>query len=246
MSALRVLPELQKPGKLISLANRLSLQDVSVPDAFSQVAPRRVPGLSWVGVCKVRQLSLHALEPCRVTGDALTVVPSDLMVGDLVVARLECARLRCVDWPSRCTWVGCRYFRWPLSLEAAAAFWSPFFSAGVWWALGLQLPFSPCFLPGVGSKPGQQALALEDFLPVDDFFALFLPGVLWVSAPVMCFRRAAVSVLAVLVAPRGGVFLVADFLAVAFLAGAFFADWFGVFLAAFFAGADLVEVGMGG
>lgn len=110
----------------------------------------------------------------------------------------------------------------------------------------MQLPFSPCILPGVGSKPGQQALALDDFLPVEDFFALFLPGVLWVSAPVMCLRRAAVLVLAVLVAPLGGVFREVDFFALAFFAEAFFADFFGLFFAAFFAGADFVDVGMGG
>jgi hypothetical protein len=42
------------------------------------------------------------------------------------------------------------------SLLAAAAMASDFFSEAVWWALGLQLPFSPADLPGTGSYPGQQ------------------------------------------------------------------------------------------
>jgi hypothetical protein len=33
---------------------------------------------------------------------------------------------------------------------------SDFFSAAVWWALGLQEPFSPRVVPGTGSYPGQQ------------------------------------------------------------------------------------------
>ena len=102
--------------------------------------------------------------------------------------------------------------RWPLSFEAAAAFWSPFFSAGVWWALGLQLPFSPCILPGVGSYPGQQALALDDFLPVADFFAFLSPGVLRVSAPVLCLRVRAVLVLGFSVARFAAGFLVEELL----------------------------------
>ena len=110
------------------------------------------------------------------------------------------------------------YFRWPLSLELAAAFWSPFFSPAVWLFFGLQLPFSPCFLPGVGSKPGQQALALESLSPPALFLALFFAGVFLVSAPLMCLRAAAVLVLADLVAPLAGAFFAEDFFAGAFVA----------------------------
>ena len=107
--------------------------------------------------------------------------------------------------------------RCPLNFEAAAAFWSPFFSPAVLFGLGLQLPFSPCFLPGVGSYPGQHAFASLDFLPPASFFAVFLPGVFFVSAPVMCRRLAAVLV-------SGD--LVARFTAADFFAGVFAADFF--------------------
>lgn len=126
-------------------------------------------------------------------------------------------------------------------MEAAAAFWSPFFSAGVWVFLGLQLPFSPCFLPGVSSKPGQQALALESFLPVASFLADGSPGVFFVSAPVMWWRKAAVLVFADLVVPLGGDFFAAAFFASAFFAGDFFAD---VFFAADSLDADFLAVVM--
>lgn len=70
------------------------------------------------------------------------------------------------------------------SLLAAAAFWSPFFSDVVALFFGLQLPCSPCALPGVGSKPGQQWLALDDFFAgavlvavlLADFFTADLAG----------------------------------------------------------------------
>lgn len=88
---------------------------------------------------------------------------------------------------------------------------------------GLQLPFSPCILPGVGSKPGQQAFAAEVFFapfPAAVFFA----GVFFVSAPVMWLRFAAVFVPADFVAPLGGVrFFAADFLAALFFAADFVA-----------------------
>jgi hypothetical protein len=118
-------------------------------------------------------------------------------------------------------------------LLAAAAFWAPLRWLGVRFFLGLQLPFSPCALPGVGSKPGQQALALLLFLP--PFFAAdFLPGVFFVSAPVMWRRLDAVLVFADLVAPFAG----ARFFAADFFAGDFFAAVF--FAAVFFAGAFLL------
>jgi hypothetical protein len=124
------------------------------------------------------------------------------------------------------------YFRWPLSFEAAAAFWSPFFSAFDALGFGLQLPFSPCFLPGVGSKPGQQAFALDDFF-APAFFADFLPGVLCVSAPVMCFRFAAVFVFADFVARFTADFFAGDFPAAVFFAADFFtADFFAVAMGA--------------
>jgi hypothetical protein len=42
------------------------------------------------------------------------------------------------------------------SLVAPAAIPSDFFSAAVRCAFGLQLPFCPRFVPGIGSYPGQQ------------------------------------------------------------------------------------------
>jgi hypothetical protein len=104
--------------------------------------------------------------------------------------------------------------RWPLSFAAAYAFWSPFFWAFEAFVLGSQLPFSPCFFPGVGSYPGQQAFALDDFLPAA-FFADFFAGVLRVSAPVMWRRLEAVFVTADFVARFAGNFFAADFFAVA-------------------------------
>lgn len=92
--------------------------------------------------------------------------------------------------------------------------------------MGSQLPFSPCFLPGVGWYPGQHAFAALDFFPLESFFALFLPGVFRVSAPVMCLRLAAVFVFADFVARRtdgGALFFAEVFLAALFFAGAFFA-----------------------
>ncbi len=89
----------------------------------------------------------------------------------------------------------------------------------------MQLPFSPCFFPGVGSYPGQHALAALDFLPLASFFALFLPGVFFVSAPEMCRRFAAVFVFADLVArftEGGALFFAADFFADDFLADVLF------------------------
>ena len=49
-------------------------------------------------------------------------------------------------------------------------------------------------------------MALEDFSPPADFAAFLLPGVLWVSAPVMCVRLLAVLVPALLVARLAGDF----------------------------------------
>jgi hypothetical protein len=60
-------------------------------------------------------------------------------------------------------------------LLAAAAFWSAlrtdFFCLP---GFGWQLPFSPADFPGVGSKPGQQWLAVEGFFFVAAFAAVVM------------------------------------------------------------------------
>jgi hypothetical protein len=58
-----------------------------------------------------------------------------------------------------------------LSLVAAAAMASPFFSEEVWCALGLQLPLVPRAFPATGSYPGQHC----DFSLAGDFFAFPWP-----------------------------------------------------------------------
>ena len=73
-------------------------------------------------------------------------------------------------------------------------------------------------------------------MPPESFFALFLPGVFFVSAPVMWRRFAAVLVFEALVArftEGGALFLAALFFDALFFAGAFFAVAF--FDALFFA-----------
>ncbi|SNS26545.1 hypothetical protein SAMN05421770_101254 [Granulicella rosea] len=60
-------------------------------------------------------------------------------------------------------------------LLAAAAFASAFFSPAVWVFFGLQLPLVPGSLPGTGSNPGQQWLALFFAAFFADFFAVVIP-----------------------------------------------------------------------
>ena len=101
----------------------------------------------------------------------------------------------------------------------------------------------------MGSYPGQHAFASdEDFLAPSDFFALFLPGVFFVSAPVMCCRFAAVFVFADLVArftDGGALFFAALFLADALFTVAFDAEPFELlFFALDFFVADFFAVAM--
>jgi hypothetical protein len=68
------------------------------------------------------------------------------------------------------------------SFEAAAALCVPRFVAALCGpGSGLQLPFVPGFLPGTGSKPGQQGFPLAaDFFEAV-FFADFFAGAIWVE-----------------------------------------------------------------
>ncbi len=69
----------------------------------------------------------------------------------------------------------------PSCFDAAAALESAFFSEEVCLALGLQLPFSPAALPGVGSKPGQQVCSLDDFFEGVFFAEVFFAGVFFAA-----------------------------------------------------------------
>ena len=77
------------------------------------------------------------------------------------------------------------------SFEAAAAFWvARLVAAECVPGSGLQLPFVPGFLPGVGSNPGQQGLPLlADFFAAffADFFAVVITMLEWADAAMGSF-----------------------------------------------------------